>query len=654
MADSLSAISGLVSGIQYRDLVDQIIAAESRPAQVARDRITRFQSQQNAVKTYRGLLTALQTAARALRDGSAFDAMSTSSAIVSGTRNLVSGSATSVAVPASYNVSITSPTLAQAQKLGSAGQASTTAPLGLAGDFSVNGQVVTLAATDSLVELRDKINALNTGASATRVSASILSVGTTSHKLVLTSQTTGAAGMTLADTSGTVLQSLGLLSNATTIDPAAVLQAGADLSFSIDGVAFTRTTNTVSDAIEGLTLNFTAVEPGAVTRLTVERFAEGARASIQAVVDAYNKLVDFLKEQGTSDPEAATRPALYGDNLVRTMRSRLPELMLATVGAAPSDLNRPGLAGIALDSAGKLTFDTTRFEAAFKDRLDDVRKLFQQTGGATGTGLSYVGSTPDSTAGTYAVDITQLATQSSVTGTGLSGGVYSDDGIPDTMTVTDTRLGKSVSISLTSGMTSAQIASALTAAFATGGLGLTATDAGGQVQLTQAGYGSGAGITVAYAAGGTQGAEPIAAGTYANGLDIMGTIGGLAATGSGQVLLGSGGTDVAGISVRYTGAALGVVGDTTVDLGTGAELERLVTSFVQSNTGFVSLRETALAQNILRQQERAETVEARLEIRRSSLLVQFARMESALAQFQNQSRSVTAILGALSQTGGGQ
>lgn len=654
MADSLSAISGLVSGIQYRDLVDQIIAAESRPAQVARDRITRFQSQQNAVKTYRGLLTALQTAARALRDGSAFDAMSTSSAIVSGTRNLVSGSATSVAVPASYSVSITSPTLAQAQKLGSAGQASTTAPLGLAGDFSVNGQVVTLAATDSLVELRDKINALNTGASATRVSASILSVGATSHKLVLTSQTTGAAGMTLADTSGTALQSLGLLSNATTIDPAAVLQAGADLSFTIDGVAFTRTTNTVSDAIEGLTLNFTAVEPGAVTRLTVERFAEGARASIQAVVDAYNKLVDFLKEQGTSDPEAATRPALYGDNLVRTMRSRLPELMLATVGAAPSDLNRPGLAGIALDSAGKLTFDTTRFEAAFKDRLDDVRKLFQQTGRATGTGLSYVGSTPDSTAGAYAVDITQLATQSSVTGTGLTGGVYSDDGTPDTMTVTDTRLGKSVSISLTNGMTSAQIASALTAAFATGGLGLTATDAGGQVQLTQAGYGSGAGITVAYAAGGTQGAEPIAAGIYANGLDIMGTIGGLAATGSGQVLLGSGGTDVAGISVRYTGAALGVVGDTTVDLGTGAELERLVTSFVQSNTGFVSLRETALAQNILRQQERAETVEARLEIRRSSLLVQFARMESALAQFQNQSRSVTAILGALSQTGGGQ
>jgi flagellar hook-associated protein 2 len=652
--DSRSAISGLVSGIQYRDLVDQIIAAESRPAQVARDRITRLQSQQNAIKTYRSLLTTLQTAARALRDGSAFDAMSTSSAIVAGTRNLVTGSATTVAAPASYNISVTSPTLAQAQKLGSTGQPSTTGPLGLAGDFTVNGQAVTLVATDSLIEVRDKINALNTGSSATRVSASILSVGTTSHKLVLTSQTTGAAGMTLADTTGTALQSLGLLSTPTTIDPVAVLQAGADLTFTIDGIAFTRTTNTVSDAIQGLTLNFASAEAGAVTRLTVERFAEGARGSIQALVDAYNKLVDFLREQGTSDPEATTRPALYGDNLVRTMRSRLPELMLATVGAAASDLNRPGLAGIALDSAGKLTFDTAKFEAAFKDRLDDVRTLFQQTGTATGSGLSYVGSTPDSKAGTYAVDITQLATQTSVTGAGLAGGVYSDDGTADTMTVTDTRLGKSASISLTNGMTSAQIVSALDAAISAGGLGLTVADVGGQVQLTQVGYGSGAGVTVAYTAGGAQGGEPIAAGTYANGLDITGTIGGLAATGAGQVLLGDGGTDVAGISVRYTGATLGAAGDATVHLGTGAELERLVTSFVQSNTGFVSLRELSMAQNILRQQERAETIEERLEVRRTTLLVQFSRMESALAQFQNQSRSVTAMLGALSQSGGSQ
>lgn len=652
--DSLSAVSGLVSGIQYRDLVDQIIAAESRPAQVAKDRITRIQSQQNAVKTYRGLLTTLQTAARALRDGSAFDAMSTASAIVVGTRTLVTGTATSGAAPASYNISVTSPTLAQAQKLGSANQASTTAPLGLAGDFTVNGQVVTLVATDSLVEARDKINALNTGTSATKVSASILSIGTSSHKLVLTSQTTGAAGIALADSSGSALQSLGLLSNPTTVDPAAVLQAGADLTFTIDGVAFSRTTNTVSDAIDGLTLNFANAEAGAVTRLTVDRFVEGARGSVQAVVDAYNKLVDFLKEQGTSDPDAATRPALYGDSLVRTMRSRLPELMLATIGAAPTDLNRPGLAGIALDSAGKLTFNPTKFDAAFKDRLDDLRKLFQQTGTATGTGLTYVSSTPDSKAGTYALDITQLATQTSITGSGLTGGVYSDDATPDVMTVTDTRLGKSVSIPLSNGMTSAQIISALTSAIATGGLGLTAADVGGQVQLTQAAYGSGAGITVAYTAGGTQGSDPIAAATYADGLDITGTIGGFAATGSGQVLLGSSGSDVAGLAVRYAGATLGAAGDATVNLGTGAELERMVTAFVQSNTGFLSLRETAMVQNIARQQERADTIEARLEVRRSSLLSQFARMESALAQFQNQSRSVTAILGALSQAGGGR
>jgi flagellar hook-associated protein 2 len=440
-----------------------------------------------------------------------------------------------------------------------------------------------------------------------------------------------------------VLQTLGFLTDPTTVDDDAVLQAGTDAEFTIDGVEFTRTTNVIGDAVAGVTFTLTAEDPTAVTQVKVDRFTEGARTAVKGFVEAYNKLVSFIKTQGTPAAEGAANPALYNDTLIRTVRATLPRTLLAAVPGAAADLMTPGMAGLTLDKSGVLSLDEAKFSTAFENRLPDLRKLLQQTGTTTGGSLGFVASTTATKSGTSAVNVTQLATRSSITGAGLAGGVYT--GAADTMTVTDTRLGKSATINLTNGMTSTQIRDALTTAFGTNGLGLTVTDAGGQIQLEQAGYGSGAGITVAY--GAAAGAEPITAGTYANGLDIAGTIGGLAATGSGQILVGTAGTDVAGLSVRYDGATLGAVGDVTVNLGTGSEFERMLDSLVEANTGTLSKRDTAMSATALRLQERAERLDARLEVRRESLLKQFARMEVSIASFQNQAKSVTAILGAL-------
>lgn len=641
MADSTSSVSGLISGIDYRALIDQIITAEGKNATQARNQVDIIKQQQTAIATYRGLLDSLRTAAKGMRDGTSFDAMSASTAAIIGTKPIASASATPTAATASYSLSVTS--LAKAQKLGSVPQVNTAAPVGVAGTFTINGQAVTVNATDTLLDVRDKINALNQGSGPTRVSASILSVSGNSQRLVLTSETLGAAGATLADTSGTVLQSLGFLSDPNTVNNTSVLQAGTNAQFSIDGVSFNRTTNVISDAVAGVTFTLTGEDPTAVTQVKIERFTEGARTAVKGFIDAYNKLQAFIKTQGTAGAEGAASPALYNDTLIRTMRSSLPRTLLAAVPGAAADLLTPGMAGLTLDKSGVLSLDETKFNAAFENRLPDLRKLLQQTGSATGTGLSFVASTTGSKAGTNPVTVTQLATRSSVTGAGLAAGTYT--GAADTMTVTDTRLGKSATINLTNGMTSTQIRDALTTAFGTNGVGLTVTDVAGQLQIEQAGFGSGAGITVAY--GAAAGAEPITAGSYANGLDIAGTIAGVAATGSGQVLVGAAGTDVAGVSVRYDGAALGAVGDVTVSLGTGSEFERMLDAMVEANTGTIAKRDTAASASVLRLQERADRLDARLEVRRESLLKQFARMEVSIASFQNQAKSVTAILGAL-------
>lgn len=490
MATPLSSISGLISGIDYKSLVDQIIAAEGRPARRLRDQATLLGTRKTALATYRGLLADLQAAAKGLRDGTAFDAVSTSTAVVSGTRALVSASAGSNAAFGTYRIEVTN--LAQAQKLGSTAFASQTDPLGLAaGSFSVNGVVVNVDANDTLISLRDKLNAANTGAGASKVSASVLQVGANQHRLVLTSDVTGAAGMTLADVSGGVLQALGFTDASGAIQPSAVLVAGRDANFRVDGQPIIRSSNTVTDVIQGVTLTLTAEETGAVTAVTVERSLDGARAAMKSFVDAWNKLVDFTNDQRRAPPQGTAPPPLYTDPLVRTVASTLSRTLLSQVAGAPADLSTAGLAGVSLGQDGKLTLDTTRFDAAFKNRPADLRTLFSQVGTTTDARLSYVSSSAATAAGTWAVNITQAATRATATGAGFSG-TYADDATADLLTVTDASTGTAVTVQLVNGMTTANIVDALNAAFAAATKQRVATsntlysDAAGTVPMTAA------------------------------------------------------------------------------------------------------------------------------------------------------------------------
>jgi flagellar hook-associated protein 2 len=648
---SSSSISGVVSGIDYQSLVNSIITLAQKPADRLKQQAADLQNQQTAIATYRGLLQTLQSAAQTLRDGSAFGKLAATTAIASGTRVLASASASNFATPGSYQVSVTR--LAQQQKLGSAPQVSAATPAGMAGTFTINGASVTVLATDTLNDIRDKINAVNSGTARSGVAASVVTTAPGQSRLILTSAAAGETGMTLADTTGTALQGLGFLSAPTTLNAAAILVAGASAEFSVDGVAFTSTSNVVTTAIEGVTLTLTSAEQGAATTVTVNRSASDAQAAMQAFVDAYNAVVDFITQQQTAPKAGATAPPLFGDNLLRLPKAALPQALLASIGGTSADLSTAAMAGLSLARDGKLSLVSSKFTAAFNDRLPDLQKLFQQAGTATGASTFYVTSGPRTPAGTYAIGITQVATQSQAAGSGL-GGAFADDGTDDTMTVTDTVSRRPVSIALTNGMTSTQIVSALNTAFGGSGLGLVATDTGGEVSITQSSWGSSPGITVAYTAGGTLGNVPIAAGTYANGTDVTGTINGEAASGSGQVLIANTGTAAVGLSVRYTGNTTGSAGDVTVNLGTGALLERLLLSYTDVNTGTLDTRTHGLTDRVKTLNDRADRIMAQLDVRKTSLLKQYAAMEQALGNLQSQSQSITAMLNSLTSSGTGK
>jgi flagellar hook-associated protein 2 len=238
-------IGGLASGVQWRDLVDQLSAADTaRTVTPLQTQISSAEKQKTAWNELSGLVGKLQDAGNALKLGSAFTNFAANASASSQTnRALVSTSASAAARPGSYRVEVVD--LARAEKLSGAVVSDSTAALGLTGAFTVAGQAVTLAATDTLDAVRDKINALNSGASATKVSASILTSAAGQKRLVLSADVVGSGGTGLTDGSEGVLRDLGFLDTRSRSVPSSSLAIAAALGVTVPPPSSIRVGNTL-------------------------------------------------------------------------------------------------------------------------------------------------------------------------------------------------------------------------------------------------------------------------------------------------------------------------------------------------------------------------------------------------------------------------
>jgi flagellar hook-associated protein 2 len=238
-------IGGLASGVQWRDLVDQLSAADTaRTVTPLQTQISTAEKQKTAWNELAGLVGKLQDAGNALKLGSAFTNFAATASPSSQTnRSLVSTSASAAARPGSYRVEVVD--LARAEKLSGAVVSDSSVALGLTGSFTVAGQAVTLAAADTLDTVRDKINALNTGANATKVSASILTSAAGQKRLVLSADAVGSGGTGLTDGSEGVLRDLGFLDTRSRSVPSSSLAIAAALGVTVPPPSTIRVGNTV-------------------------------------------------------------------------------------------------------------------------------------------------------------------------------------------------------------------------------------------------------------------------------------------------------------------------------------------------------------------------------------------------------------------------
>ncbi|CAG1004990.1 Flagellar hook-associated protein 2 [Methylophilaceae bacterium] len=448
-------VSGLSSGLDVNSIVSQLIAAESGPLANIATRKTAVQSKISAFGTLKSALSTFQTALANLSSPSKFNVQSTAisdSTVFSATAN---GKATS----GDYSVTVTQ--LAQTQKLAMGGFANKTDTVGsgtltitlgtydsVGNSFTANADktpvnIAIPAGSDSLEKVRDAINAADAG-----VTASIINDGSSNgNRLVITSKDSGTVNsikIEVSDDDGNPLDDSGLSRLA--YDPTATagsgknltqMQAAKDALLTIDGIDIVKSSNTITDAVEGVTLKLLKESTGSPVNMNIATDSAAIEASVMAFVEAYNKLNTSIRTLTKYDETTKTGAILNGDATARTIATKIKSVITSTVSSGGA-FNTLSQIGVGFKSDGTLSLDSTKLQANIASNFEDIAKLFATSATATDSQVSFVGNTSQTKAGTYAINVSQLGSDSTdtigtingVAGTGIGAslkGAVGDD-----------------------------------------------------------------------------------------------------------------------------------------------------------------------------------------------------------------------------------
>lgn len=372
--------TGLGSGIDISGLVSQLVAAERQPvANRLNLREARTNAELSALGKVKSALSQFRDTLRALQDLPSFQGRK----VTVGDDTLLSAKAGAASVPGTWSVEVM--TLATGAKLTSAAFPDPDAAIGT-GTLSISvGDKTALIAIgpegNSLRGIRDAINAAsdNPGVTATIVN------GTAGAQLVLTSRGTGSdQAITVTPDGGDGGLAPFRFSTGAPDNTLTVLQTAADATLKIDDIAVTSAGNTVTDAIEGITLDLVQAKPGTPTSLTVAFDTDGAKRMVQGFVDAWNKLAGTITEVTKYNSETREAAALLGDAAIRGLRDSLRREVTATAGAAGTALSSLATLGITTQTSGKLEVNSTRLDAAVATDFDGLGALFAGDDGLAG------------------------------------------------------------------------------------------------------------------------------------------------------------------------------------------------------------------------------------------------------------------------------
>ena len=668
------ASPGIGSNLDVNSIVTQLMAVEQKPLAALATKEVSIQSEISAYGTVRGALAGLQSAVQGLSDASKFQIGKSAS---SSANDVLAATATSDAVNGSFAVEVSK--LAQAQRLASAGVASSTAVVGngtLTIDFgtisggtfnSTSGQysgasftsngngaktISIDASNNSLEGIRDAINKAGIG-----VSASIVNDGSnTPYRLALSVANAGSSNSLKISVSGDPALSA-LLAN----DPSGTqnLQETATAQNSelkINGIAISKSSTVIADAIQGVTLNLSKTNVGSPATVTVSSSNSAIGNAVSAFVKAYNdakKTLDSVTAYDGSSAKAGGTVGksgpLQGDATIRRMQYQIRQMFSTQVTGVDSNYNSLAKVGVAFQKDGTLSLDNTKFQKAVDASYGNVLALFAATGNASDSLVKYNSSTTATKAGQYDINISALASKGSLAGSAVTTGLTITAGSNDTLGVTLNGVSSSVTLEAKTYASvdalAAEIQTKINGNSAFSGSSVAIAASGNAASFTLAAtsnlYGSTSNFSVSGNAASLFGASPV---TTA-GVDVTGTIGGNSATGTAQKLMGNSGASD-GLAVNVTGGAVGDRGSISFSRGFASQLDGLLSDFLGSK-GLIASRTDGLNASIKGIGVQRDKLNQRLADTEKRYREQFTALDVTLGQLSRTQSYMTQQLAAL-------
>lgn len=342
--------SGLGSGLNVESIVSQLMALERKPLNRLNTKKNEYEAQISAFGKLNSAVETFQSAMSKLDSLSDFKLFKATSA----DESAFTATASSLAGVGTYDIQVTN--LAAAHKIKSQVFTDTDTTTVGGGDLTLTigteSFVITGAGSMTLQELRDAVNG---AADNVGVTASIISENSASNYLVFTSNNTG--------------NDYAISLSGTNLAPVDINTPGSLNAEIVVDSTFTisRNSNTISDAISGVTLNLFSETTSAIN-LKLDRDTQGAKDVVQEFVDSYNSLQDTINGLRAGD--------LKNDYALLNIESTLKGVFNTSAAGLTTSYQYLSEVGVAFDKYGKLTLDNEKLGTAINTDYNGLAELF--------------------------------------------------------------------------------------------------------------------------------------------------------------------------------------------------------------------------------------------------------------------------------------
>jgi flagellar hook-associated protein 2 len=354
--------------IDFNVVLNAIMQQESAPLQALQARQSQLRATDSTYGQLASELDSLRTASDALSDSSTL----TTYAATSSDTAALTVSASSDATAGRYEVTVNELARAQVTASNTFSPDTDTTIVATGGSLTIGPEQITLAGPVTLKALAAAINA-DTNSPA---GASIVATEPGKYRLVLTSRNTGEANaftitnqltagtLTFADADGNNLSGDSASDNAVNATNASLL---------INNIAVISTTNTLTDAIPGVTLTLQQKDPTKTVVVSVARDDEALADRVATFVESFNDLVKFADAQATASNNG-TAGAIGRDSVLRGLRGALRNALLGAHGSGA--FTRLAEVGLGFTRTGELTLDRSALTSALDANPAALQSLF--------------------------------------------------------------------------------------------------------------------------------------------------------------------------------------------------------------------------------------------------------------------------------------